>query len=123
VAVDTTVTNYSVGTAVMQVVSSGTPIQCTVAGGGNSVITATLKYTTGFLSVSSSARAYTYTIHNSVTGGDPSVCGIVDFGPNNISYDTLINKITYAEAYPGLMPDGITARDGSSARPYLTSLI
>jgi hypothetical protein len=96
-----------------------------VTGGGNSVITATLKYTTGFVSLLTApiGAAYTYTIHNSVTGGDPSVCGIVDFGPNNISYDTLINKITYAEAYPGLMPDGITARDGSSARPYLTSLI
>jgi len=54
--------------------------------------------------------------------GDPSVCGIQDFGPNNISYDTLINKIIYAEANPGFMPDGLTVRDGSSARPYLTSL-
>ena len=89
---------------------------------GNVGITATLKYTTEFVSVTSAANAYTYTIHESITDNDPPVCSTCSTS-GSLSCNDLIEKIGYAVANPGTMPDGITLRDGSSIRPYKTTLI
>ena len=118
--VDTTVTNYSVGSAVMQKVYSNISIDCASAG-LNAGITAKLKYTTEFLSAESAANAYTYTVNESVNSGDPAACTTRPYSGSK-SYNELIEKISYAEANPGTMPDGITPRDGSSIRPYKTTL-